>query len=160
MFFHHKGHEGTQREFLPRKTQRSTKFLPQRDVFSPQRTRRNTKGVLTTKDSKKHKVFTTKGCFFTTKDTKEHKGSAVLSQIFRFLRLVLSAGLHYMERVERPLIWCKKLPNKAGVLTTKDSKKHKVFTTKGCFFTNKGHEGTQREFVPRRTQRNTKAFAK
>jgi hypothetical protein len=39
--------------------------------------------------------------------------SAVLSQIFRFLRLVLSAGLHYMERVERPLIWCKKLPNKA-----------------------------------------------
>jgi len=39
--------------------------------------------------------------------------SAVLSQIFRFLRLVLSARLHYIERVDRPLIWRKKLPNKA-----------------------------------------------
>jgi len=39
--------------------------------------------------------------------------SAVLSQIFRFLRLVLSARLHYIERVDRLLIWRKKLPNKA-----------------------------------------------
>ena len=37
----------------------------------------------------------------------------MLSQIFRFLRLVLSAGLHLIEQVEQPLIWCKKLPNKA-----------------------------------------------
>jgi hypothetical protein len=48
--------------------------------------------------------------------------SAVLSQIFRFLRLVLSAGLHYMERVERPLIWCKKLPNKAVVFYPLDTR--------------------------------------